>query len=180
MDAHNVTKLGEALEVLCLDCTRYDASDELAKGLAIISLIPYLAVFHIASVSSAATLLLQLCLRPRDRCKDAVPHGCTAESLHAAAQVIYSRRQLHDVTILMGMVICAAAAKALKAFLKHTRYTVSSCKPRRLTHFLVQFSVSPCPGGDSFMQNRTEVQCMWRKTVQQALKERQAYLARLG
>ena len=29
------------------------------------------------------------------------------------------------MTILMGMVICAAAAKALKAFLKHTRYTAS-------------------------------------------------------
>ena len=61
MDAHNVMKLGVALEVLCLDCTRYDASDNLAKGLAIISLIPYLAIFHTASVSSAAaTLLLQL------------------------------------------------------------------------------------------------------------------------
>ena len=48
------------------------------------------------------------------------------ESLHAAVQVIYSRRQLHDVTILMGMVICAAAAKALKALLKHTRYTMSN------------------------------------------------------
>ena len=55
-------KPGEALDVLCLDCTRYDASDDLAKGLAIISLIPYLAIFHTASVSSAAILLLHLYL----------------------------------------------------------------------------------------------------------------------
>jgi hypothetical protein len=59
MDAHNTTKLGEALEVLCLDCTRYEGSDNLAKGLAIISLSPYLAILHTASVSSSASLLLQ-------------------------------------------------------------------------------------------------------------------------
>ena len=82
MDAHNVTKLGEALEVLCLDCTRYDASDDLAKGLAIISLIPYLAIFHIASVSSAATLLLQLYLGQETDAKilshtDVLQKACT-------------------------------------------------------------------------------------------------------
>ena len=81
MDAHNVTKLGEALEVLCLDCTRYDASDDLAKGLAIISLIPYLAIFHIASVSSA-TLLLQLFLGQETDAKilshtDVLQRACT-------------------------------------------------------------------------------------------------------
>ena len=57
----NSTKLEEALSVLCLDCTRYDASDQLAMVLAIVSLTPYLAIFQVASVSGFHYLLFRHC-----------------------------------------------------------------------------------------------------------------------
>ena len=37
------------------------------------------------------------------------------------AQQIYSRRQIHDVAMLGGMLVCAAAAKVLKTLLRHSR-----------------------------------------------------------
>lgn len=126
MDVQNITKLEEALEVLCFDCTRYDASDELAKLLAVMSLTPYLAILHVASVSTPPASL------PNDgrAHKAENPRACIALCLDSPTgssdcvimQVIYSRRQLHDVLTLMGMVVCAALAKFLKAALRHSRY----------------------------------------------------------
>ncbi len=51
--------------MLCLDCTRYDASDQLAMVLAIVSLTPYLAIFQVASVGGFQHLLSEALSRVR-------------------------------------------------------------------------------------------------------------------
>lgn len=84
------------------------------------------------------------------------------------------------MTILMGMVICAAAAKALKAFLKHTRYTVSQLQaqtaqtlPRAVLHQSLpwwgQLHAKPDRSAEHVQENPPS----------KLLKERQAYLAKM-
>ena len=121
MDIQTSTRLEEALDVLCLECTKYDASDQLAKLLAIVSLTPYLAILHVASVS--ASIALSVRQSPSTSGQMWLSKCCAFLRFIAAysIQVIYSRRQLHDAWTVIGMVICAAVAKFLKAVIRHSR-----------------------------------------------------------
>ena len=38
------------MDTICLDCTKYDTSDQLARLFAVISQAPYLAILHVISV----------------------------------------------------------------------------------------------------------------------------------
>ena len=84
------------------------------------------------------------------------------------------------MTILMGMVICAAAAKALKAFLKHTRYTVSQLQAQTaqtLPRAVLRQSL-PRWGQLHAKPDRSAVR-VEENPSSKLLKERQAYLARM-
>jgi len=83
MDVQNIMKLEQALEVLCFDCTRYDASDELAKLLAVLSLTPYLAGLHVASVSTPPAFLPDDGRAHKAKKKEENSKACIALCLHS-------------------------------------------------------------------------------------------------
>ena len=120
------------LQVACLDCVKYDASDPLAKVLALISSAPYLAILYQAAVHHRPVLSRSAQHHGVSLCS----HGATDSSMGVASshftskqhsmnppccQVVYSRRELHGITTLAGMCLNWPLGGALKRALRQAR-----------------------------------------------------------